>query len=50
MTPVLRELLVVALLAGRGCGRAVARGDVLFVIAFGLAIAITIVAAIRRLQ
>ena len=28
MTPVLRELLVVALLAGPGCGLAVARGDV----------------------
>lgn len=30
MTPVLRELLVVALLAGPGCGLAVARGDVFF--------------------
>jgi hypothetical protein len=47
---VLRELLVAALLAGLGCGLAVARGEVFFVTAFGLAIAITIVEAIRRLQ
>jgi hypothetical protein len=30
MTPVLRELLVVALLVGPGCGLAMARGDVFF--------------------
>ena len=44
MTLALRELIVVALLAG--VGLAVARGDVFFVAAFGLAIAITIVEAI----
>jgi hypothetical protein len=48
MTPALRELIVVALLAGLGCGLAVARGDVFFVAVFGVASAIAIIETIRR--
>jgi hypothetical protein len=50
MAPGLRELIAIALLAGVGCGLALAHGDLFFVAVFGLASAITIVEAIRRLQ
>jgi len=49
MAPSLRELIALSLLAGLGCGVALAHGDVFFVAVFGLASAITIVEAIRRL-
>jgi hypothetical protein len=50
MTPGLRELIALSLLAGLGCGLALVRGDLLFVAVFGLASAMTIVEAIRRLR
>jgi hypothetical protein len=49
MAPSLRELIALSLLAGLGCGVALARDDLFFVAFFGLASAITIVEAIRRL-
>ena len=42
MTPGLRELIALTLLAGLGCGLALAHGDLLFVPVFGGAIAMTI--------
>jgi hypothetical protein len=50
MTPALRELILIALLVGLGCGLAAAHGDLFFVAVFGFASAITIVETIRRLQ
>ena len=47
MTPGLRELIALTLLAGLGCGLAFAHGDLLFVAVFGGAIAMTI-ETIRR--
>ena len=47
MTPGLRELIALTLLAGLGCGLALAHGDLLFVPVFGGAIAMTI-ETIRR--
>jgi hypothetical protein len=49
MAPSLRELIALSLLAGLGCGVALAHDDLFFVAVFGLASAITIVEAIRRL-
>jgi hypothetical protein len=42
MAPGLRELIALTLLAGLGCGLALACGDLLFVAVFGGAIAMTI--------
>jgi hypothetical protein len=42
MAPSLRELIALTLLAGLGCGLALAHGDLLFVAVFGGAIAMTI--------
>ena len=39
MVPSLRELIALTLLAGLGCGLALAHGDLLFVAVFGGAIA-----------
>jgi len=47
MAPGLRELIALTLLAGLGCGLALACGDLLFVAVFGGAIAMTI-ETIRR--
>ena len=47
MAPSLRELIALTLLAGLGCGLALAHGDLLFVAVFGGAIAMTI-ETIRR--
>jgi hypothetical protein len=47
MAPSLRELIALTLLAGLGCGLALAHGDLLFVAVFGGAIAMTI-ATIRH--
>ena len=47
MAPSLRELIALTLLAGLGCGLALAHGDFLFVAVFGGAIAMTI-ETIRR--
>jgi hypothetical protein len=49
MAPGLRELIAVSLLAGLGCGLALAHGDLFFVAVFGGAIAMAIIEAIRRL-
>jgi hypothetical protein len=49
MTPGLRELIALFLLAGLGCGLALAHGDLLFVAVFGGAIAMMTIEAIRRL-
>jgi hypothetical protein len=48
MTPGLRELIALSLLAGLGCGLALAHGDLLFVTVFGGAIAMMTIEAIRR--
>ena len=48
MTPGLRELMALSLLAGLGCGLALVQGDLLFVAVFGGAIAMMISEAIRR--
>jgi hypothetical protein len=48
MTPSLRELIALSLLAGLGCGLALVQGDLLFVAVFGGAIAMMISEAIRR--
>jgi hypothetical protein len=45
MTSALRELIVLALLAGLGCGLAVAHDDLFFVAIFGVATAMTIIEA-----
>jgi len=42
MMPGSRELIALTLLAGLGCGLALAHGDLLFVAVFGGAIAMTI--------
>jgi hypothetical protein len=42
MAPGLRELIALTLLAGLGCGFALAHGDLLFVAVFGGAIAMNI--------
>ena len=47
MMPGLRELIALTLLAGLGCGLALAHGDFLFIAVFGGAIAMTI-ETIRR--
>jgi hypothetical protein len=48
-TPGLRELIALSLLAGLGCGLALAHGDLfVFVAVFGSASAMTVVEAIRR--
>jgi hypothetical protein len=46
--PALRELIGLSLIAGGGCGLAVAQGEFLFVAVFGAACAVTIIEAIRR--
>jgi hypothetical protein len=46
--PALRELIGLSLIAGGGCGLAVAAGEFLFVAVFGAACAVTIIEAIRR--
>ena len=43
MAPGLREPIGLALLAGLGCGAALAHGDLFFVAVFGLAIAMSVV-------
>jgi hypothetical protein len=48
MTPGLRELIALSLLAGLGCGLALVQGDLLFVAVFGGAIGMMIIEAIRR--
>jgi hypothetical protein len=48
MTPGLRELIALSLLAGLGCGLALVQGDLLFVAVFGGAIAMMTIEAIRR--
>jgi hypothetical protein len=50
IAPRLRELITIALLAGLGLGLASARGDLIFVAVFVLAISITIVEAMRRFR
>jgi len=50
MAPSLRELIALSLLAGLGCGLALAHGDLLFVAVFGGAIAMMTNEAIRRLR
>jgi hypothetical protein len=47
MTPGLRELIALSLLAGLGCGFAWVQGDLLFVAVFGAAIAMMTIEAIR---
>jgi hypothetical protein len=47
MTPGLRELIALSLLAGLGCGLAWVQGDLLFVAVFGAAIAMMTIEAIR---
>jgi hypothetical protein len=46
--PSLRELVALAALAAFRCGLALARGDLLFLIIFGAASAVTIIEAVRR--
>jgi hypothetical protein len=50
MAPGLRELIALALLAGLGCGLALAHGDLFFVAVFGGVIAMMTNEAIRRLR
>jgi hypothetical protein len=50
MAPGLRELIALVLLAGLGCGLALAHGDLFFVAVFGGAIAMMTNEAIRRLR
>jgi hypothetical protein len=50
MAPGLRELIALSLLAGLGCGLALAHGDLFFVVVFGGAIAMAIIEAIRHLR
>jgi hypothetical protein len=47
MAPGLRELIAIALLAGVGCGLALAHGDLIFVAVFGGASAVAIIEAIH---
>jgi hypothetical protein len=46
--PALRELIGLSLIAGGGCGLALAQGEFLFVAVFGAACAVTIIEAMRR--
>jgi hypothetical protein len=48
--PSLLELLVLAALAGFGCGFAVVLGDFLFAAIFGVANVVATIEAIRRLR
>ena len=48
MTPGLRELIALSLLAGLGWGLALVQADLLFVAVFGGAIAMMTIEAIRR--
>jgi alkylhydroperoxidase/carboxymuconolactone decarboxylase family protein YurZ len=50
MDPRVRELVMLSALAALGCGLAAVQGDLLFVTIFGVACAVTIIEAIRRLQ
>ena len=50
MAPALRDLIALALLAGLGCGLALAHGDLFFAAVFGVACAVTIIEAIRRFR
>jgi hypothetical protein len=50
MAPGSRELIALSLLAGLGCGLALAHGDLLFVAVFGGAIAMMTNEAIRRIR
>jgi hypothetical protein len=50
MAPGLRELIALSLLAGLGCGVALAHGDLIFVAIFACAIAMTTNEAMRRLR
>jgi alkylhydroperoxidase/carboxymuconolactone decarboxylase family protein YurZ len=45
-----REMAALSALAALGCGLAAVQGDLLFVVIFGAACAVTIIEAIRRLQ
>jgi hypothetical protein len=48
--PGLRELIALALLAGGGCGLALAQYDFLFAAIFAATCAVIAIAAIRRLR
>jgi hypothetical protein len=48
MTPVLRELIGLSLLAGVGLGLALVRGDLVFAAVFGIATAMLIIEAVRH--
>jgi hypothetical protein len=50
MAPGLRELIALSLLAGLGCGVALAHGDLIFVAVFACAIAMTTNETMRRLR
>ncbi len=50
MAPALRDLIALALLAGLGCGLALAHDDLFFAAVFGVASAVTIIEAIRRFR
>jgi alkylhydroperoxidase/carboxymuconolactone decarboxylase family protein YurZ len=50
MDPRLRELVALGVLAALGCGLALSQGDLLFAAIFGVACAVTIIEAIRRLR
>jgi hypothetical protein len=50
MAPGLRELIALSLLAGLGCGVALAHGDLIFVAIFACAIAMTTNETMRRLR
>ena len=50
MDPGLRELAALSALATLGCGLAAGQGDLLFVVIFGAACAMTIIEAILRLR
>ena len=45
-----REMAALSALAALGCGLAAVQGDLLFVAIFGVACAVTIIEAIRRLR
>jgi alkylhydroperoxidase/carboxymuconolactone decarboxylase family protein YurZ len=47
MNPRLRELVALAVLAAFGCGLALSQGDLLFVVIFGAACAVTVIEAMR---
>jgi hypothetical protein len=50
MDPRVRELVMLSALAALGCGLAAAQGDLVFVVIFGAACAVTIIEAIRSWQ